>query len=356
MSISYLGKWTNDSGTTSATPTATSAPTYAVGDLLVLVAVNHPTTETPTLSGVSGWTQVDTHTGGAGSLADDAGPRRVTVWYKVAASTSETIPTVTIGTAGGVTANLHAYARTAGVSWALAAAHGSDDTAGSGAGSYSVTMGAGIAVASGDMLLAVAGTNTDGSGSGGTRTITASGLTVAALTAIDNVVTTTGNDQRLDSHYATVTGGSTSSAATYTAGFATQVGSYAPTGPTVLVRIREQLPADAVASYQLAATYPAQSATPTSWTVTATGSTGTVTLSQDSGTTATVVESPTGVFTITNPAGGDALVFTLTATSSGAAVPTDTETITIHRGTPVIERPARWTFQGGTATDITDWA
>ena len=106
-------------------------------------------------------------------------------------------------------------------------------------------------------------------------------------------------------------------------------------------------------SYQLTANYPANSATPTSWTINTAGSVGTVTAVQTGGTTATITEGPTGVFTVTNPAGTDPLTVRLTATSGTAAV----ANVTIPRGGAGATGTKKMmlTLQSLPATDPANW-
>jgi hypothetical protein len=85
-------------------------------------------------------------------------------------------------------------------------------------------------------------------------------------------------------------------------------------------------------------------------TVDTAGSVGTMTLTQTSGTTATITGPSSGVFTITRPAGhSDLLTFLLTATGDGFPV---SENIYVYPDNLSNEL----VFQGGTATDITNWA
>lgn len=108
----------------------------------------------------------------------------------------------------------------------------------------------------------------------------------------------------------------------------------------------------AAVAYDLTANHTHNTATLVSWTIDATASVGTLTLSQTAGTTASVTESPTGVFTVTNPSGVDSLVFDLEADQGGGDL--DTVEVTILRSS-VLERPAMWVFQGGTASNIANW-
>lgn len=110
--------------------------------------------------------------------------------------------------------------------------------------------------------------------------------------------------------------------------------------------------APASVDYELSAIYTANTTNIGSWVLDASGSIGTVTLTQTDGTTASKTESPTKVFTITNPAGVDSLEFDLEADQGSGDVVT--VPITILRSA-VLERPAMWVFQGGTASDIDDW-
>jgi hypothetical protein len=120
-------------------------------------------------------------------------------------------------------------------------------------------------------------------------------------------------------------------------------GSTTPIGPAV----------GGTPHYELTTNHTPDTTTFSSWTLDTTSSVGTTTLTQTSGTSVgTITESPADVYTFSNPGGTDDLVFTLTATNGGTSADT---TITLSRATGT-ERPYRWTFQGGDATVMGNWA
>lgn len=97
MSVSYsaAGATLNGIGPT-LVPTL---GTHIAGDMLILAvwSSNRTTSTVPYLTGVAGWTQLVTYLGGdAAAMGAGTGPRRLTLFYKEAASSAETAPTVNL--------------------------------------------------------------------------------------------------------------------------------------------------------------------------------------------------------------------------------------------------------------------
>jgi hypothetical protein len=227
---------------TAATTITATLPTGTVsGDLLLLPVVTYPSTTAPTIAAGAGdaanWAQVATATGGNGADGvADSGNRRITVFRWTGATAPASAPTVT-NTGGTITAGrMHAYAPTlAGATYDVTSATGTDSTAGV---DYSATMGSNPGLTTGDLVFVALGLNTNGGGSA-SRTVTATGATVATPTSRLTLTTALSFHARVDSADSTVTAGTSTAAPVVNATYAAAVGTTAPAGPAVLIRVRE---------------------------------------------------------------------------------------------------------------------
>lgn len=263
-SVSYVGIGTGVNGTT---PVSVNSPAGAIGDLLVLHvtsgATNNETPSTP-----SGWTSQGSYTSTGGTFGVDTGPRRVTVFTKVA--TQAAAEAVSVATTNGntVRATVTRYARSLSSStWDIAQTGGGDSTSGTG---FSVAGGA-ISFAPGDRVLVTVSQLVD-TATQSAQSLTASGITFGTRTSRATVAVTTGNDHRHVIDEYAVTDGTASVAPTwaYTASAAVMGGCH-------FLRIREVFQPSAAITQVVfeapgsntdttAPTLSAASATPTGYT------------------------------------------------------------------------------------------
>lgn len=139
MTISYVSTGALATGTASITPAYGTGAT--AGNLAVLtVASASPTNTQP--STPSGWTLVDSISGGGGTFGTGAGPRRIT-WFARVLLGSDAAPTTAIPSATGssLMGRISILARSAGTDWRWVDSSGADTTSGtsfSAAGSTAV--------------------------------------------------------------------------------------------------------------------------------------------------------------------------------------------------------------------------
>ena len=226
------GAWVTPSTTTTLTVTL---PAHSAGDMLIVIAACKAASITvinPTI-GTAGWNKITSSADGTTNSVNGGGSVHQAIFYKVAASGSETNPVVTWG--GG-------QASTPGIAVALGFTKGGDDTWATpvvvqaqttNATSISVTMGSNPGIAAGDWGIVTHTINDD-------RVLTvpswsATGLTLA--TAVEYPATaqatTSSNDMGGDAGYRVVTVGTASAAPVVTG---TQ--SVAGTGMTGFIRLR----------------------------------------------------------------------------------------------------------------------
>ncbi len=94
-SAKSVGAW----AASNTTIQAITLPAHAAGDMLVVVAACKPYTADPTLIGViTGWTRLYSYADGTVDNGNGTGSVRQVLFYKVAASSSETNPTISWGT------------------------------------------------------------------------------------------------------------------------------------------------------------------------------------------------------------------------------------------------------------------
>jgi len=226
------GAWA--SGSTSVTPALPATP--QAGDVHILFVGSKPFSDT--IGTPNGWTPITGTDGTNGSVANgtDVGSVNRAAFYRVWQS-GDANPTVSI-TSGNVTlAVIHRLRPTSGsVIDTPVGVAGNDTSSGTG---YSATMASNPGITAADVL--VAGTVIAGNNSTfGSPTMSATGLTIGTVTENPATEGTTGTglDLEASSSTATVTSGTASAAAVI--GWTLSV---AQTGSTILVRIREHVPA-----------------------------------------------------------------------------------------------------------------
>ena len=216
-----------------ATGTTTVSPTYPSGviatDRCILTVTCKPETVIP--AAPSGWTLLGSASVGTGTAGTGGtGPQRLAIYERDA--TASLTGTVAVATTGCnvAAAQISAYAKAAGDTWATTTVlFGSDTTSATG---YSATSSANLAQALGDIL------ELDTAVSLGTArvtpgSVTAAGATHSAVTERFDAGSTTGNDVGLQIATVDVTGGAATAATTYPATL-----SAASYGGTAFVRLR----------------------------------------------------------------------------------------------------------------------
>lgn len=264
------------------TVTAAYSTGATAGRLAILQVVSgHPNDSIP--STPSGWTPAGSFSGGGGTFGLNTGPRRMTWFVRVLAG-ADAAPTTAIpsGTAGSVIcARIWILDRSAGTGWRWASTFGEDTTSGT---AFSVTCQTALTWAAGDFALIGFGLPNQASAASA-ETITATGVTFAAVTHTSDLGTSSGNGARNIQDSSSVTAGSGTQAPTVTATL-----SSASTGVAGVLRVRE-------ASSTINAT--AQSVFPPRNLVSATGLTGdnivTATLYRQVGTDLTAVRAASGI-------------------------------------------------------------
>jgi hypothetical protein len=218
---------------TSASGSTTVAPSYpasiASGDYLTCVVTSGATSsETPTTP--TGWTLLGTGASTDGSFGVDTGPRRVTVFGRIADGTESGTLTVSITNGNTCRGSIIRWTKSALFGWNVVGSGGNDSTSGTG---FSATTGA-IDWAVGDCTLVAVGQRVD-SATQSSQSLTATGITFGTRTNRRTDADTTGNDHRhvIDTFAATTAGtGSQAPTWAYTA-------SASVSGGLVIVRLRE---------------------------------------------------------------------------------------------------------------------
>lgn len=279
MAISYIGVGALSQGTTSITPAFPAGATSGRLGVLQLMS-GHPDDSIP--STPSGWTLVDTLSGGGGTFGSGTGPRRLT-WFVRVLTGTETAPTVTLptGTGAVLAGRIHVLSRSAGLDWRWAATSGEDTSSGTG---FSAAAASTLTWAVGDFTL-IGYALPVSTASLTAEAITATGVTFGTVTEQADDQITSGNAGRLAAATASVTAGPGTQIPTVAATAAA-----ATTGVAGALRLREAS-SDVTAS--------AQSVFPPRNLVSATGLAAddivTATLYRQVGTTRTVVRAADAV-------------------------------------------------------------
>lgn len=218
---------------TGANGSTTVAPSYPAGIaaghyLTCHVSSGATNSETPTTP--SGWTLLATGASTDGTFGIDTGPRRMTVFGKIADGTESGTLTVSITNGDTCRGTIARWVKSGSGSWVVDAQGANDSGAHT---AISMTFGA-IDWHTGDATLVATGQRVDNA-TQSSQSLTASGITFGARTNQAATAVTTGNDHRhtVDT-FAAITAGSGSQAATwsYTASAAASAGG-------VIVRLRE---------------------------------------------------------------------------------------------------------------------
>jgi hypothetical protein len=229
VTISYIAVGALSQNATTITPAYPAGAT--VGRLAVLqVASGSPTDSVP--STPSGWTAVDSFSGGGGTFGSGTGPRRIT-WFARVLLGSDATPTTIIptGTGSVIAGRIHVLSRSAGTGWRWGDTFGDDQVSGTG---FSAACSTAVTWTTGDFALIGYGI----AGSGSTfsaEAITATGITFGTVTEqSDDQITSIGNHEGMASATATVTAGTGTQAPTVTATL-----SAAAIGVASVLRVRE---------------------------------------------------------------------------------------------------------------------
>jgi hypothetical protein len=279
MSVTFKTTGSGVSGSTSVAPAPNAGNLPVAGDRSIMIVGTKP--DTATIATPAGWTLIGQATGGTGSQAADTGTCRIAAFYRDDAFSGAQTVTITNGNSSlGV---IVTYSKSLG-GWAAIAFTTGDDTT-TGDATYSAACAADPGITAGDALLAGIHIPTDActiaAGSAlGSPSITATSLTGGTTGSAYNE-TGTGNDAgggiiRRE--------GFTGTAASVATVAATFTGATNTAGPTILVRLRDEL-----------------TITPAAVTVTATA--GTLTISQDQAVTpaAVTVTATAGTLVVTPP-------------------------------------------------------
>lgn len=228
MTISLTNTGTSATHTDTVTP---AVPSPAAGQLALLVVASGHSLD-PTPSTPSGWSLVDSFSGGGGTFGANAGPRRLTFFARELAG-SDTAPTTAIpsGSAGSViAARIFTFTRTAGTGWRWTSAYGEDTASGTG---FSAASSTALTFAAGDyvwMSYAIS----HGSNSLTAEAISASGITFGTVTERTDTAVATGDGVTLTTASSTVSSGTGSHTPTVSATLAS-----ASIGVAGVVRLRE---------------------------------------------------------------------------------------------------------------------
>jgi len=195
-------------GGTSVSPTYPAS--IAAGDLLVLTVTSGGATS-PTPSTPAGWTSQGSYVTTDGTYGIDTGPRRVTVFTKVAAGGETGTLAVTITGGDSCRGSIMRVTKgQASYTWGIAATGGNYSAAGT---AVSVTGGA-IGFAPGDLVIVSNGQRVD-TATQSAQALAASGITFGTLTNRTSTAVTTGNDHRHVIDSRPVTAGTASVAPTW---------------------------------------------------------------------------------------------------------------------------------------------
>lgn len=236
MTIAFGSQGTTPTGTTLASGVGTSsvAPaqpaSLATGDLVILLVVNKVETEIPTTP--SGWTLAGTIAGGGGTAGSDAGPVRLSCYYREKDASWSSVPSVSVGSANASWAQAFRYTKDPANAWDVAVASGARTTAST---SFSVSVGTNPGITANDMCIAAAGLTSD-SATWSSESIAATGVTFGTMTERSEPKTTLGNDLGGAVWQRPVSSGTASANATLTGTLTSSTGA---TGVAMLIRLRE---------------------------------------------------------------------------------------------------------------------
>jgi hypothetical protein len=251
--------------TTTFTPTL---PEHVTGERLVLVVQGKDqTTAVPTLGG--SWTLIGSGTGGTGSLLADQGQMFWAAYAKDAASSSETAPTVTVGSPAPNTLvwTCVSFLAATGYSWAdtIAASapwvQGISDTS-TATPLTGTTSSFSPQPTTGDLLFMVGGTPTDGNANLSTSSLTATGISggITPLIATQRITTSGGFDA--SAYYAWLGGFTGPASSGITASIATTSAANL-SGVLVVLSMRQSVPSGDATVNAVTATATATAPAPT---------------------------------------------------------------------------------------------
>lgn len=206
-------------------------PSPTAGQLAILQVVSGNTADS-TPSTPSGWTLIDSVSGGGGTFGSNAGPRRLTYFARVLLG-SDASPTTAIpsGTTGSVIAGrVFTFSRTAGTGWRWASSFGDDAVSGTGFSAVGVSA---LTWAAGDYVW-LGYAISSGADSLTVEAIAASGITFGAVTERSDNAVATGNGVTVATASCVVSSGTGTQAPTVTATLAT-----ASIGIAGVLRLRE---------------------------------------------------------------------------------------------------------------------
>ena len=234
MAISWKGDAALSFGANSITPTM---PTHAAGDMLLAIWTGKPFDGSVS---VTGWTALSSGASGTTAAGIDVGSMKAQVWWKEAASASETAPTFTEGAtvwniAGG---GVSVWQKGASEAWdAPVVVYGADEDLGA---NFSATMASDPGITAADGIQMFSGANSDGSGplTAG-PTITATSAVFGTVTKDRDQETTAGGDMAMTTSHCLVSSG-TATAAAVLGGTVADSGS--PRWEVGLVRLRVSTP------------------------------------------------------------------------------------------------------------------
>ncbi|SHI68578.1 hypothetical protein [Streptomyces sp. 3214.6] len=228
MTISYVAAGALSQATVTITPAYPAGAT--AGRLAILQVVSgHPNDSIP--STPSGWTLVETFSGGGGSFGSGTGPRRLT-WFARVLIGSDAAPTTTLPTGTGelLAGRIHVLSRSAGTGWRWASSSGEDTSSGTG---FSVVGATALTWTTGDFAL-IGYALPVSTAALSAEAITATGITFGTVTERADDQITSGNAGRLGAATGSVTAGTGAQAPTLAA-----TASTATTGVAGVLRVRE---------------------------------------------------------------------------------------------------------------------
>lgn len=220
----------NAAGDTSLTP---SYPTGITAGQLLLCAVSSGEASNTAVATPNGWFLLGTNWNTTGSWGLDTGPRRITVFGRVADGSESGTLSVTIQgtTSETARATISRFTSSIGSGWALQVGTGNDSSAGTG---VSINCGS-INWATGDCAFVAVAQLMDAS-TQSSQSLTASGTTFGTRTNRASTAVTAGNDHRhVVDTFAAVTAGGGSATTTW----AYTASSSSTQAAAVVVRIRE---------------------------------------------------------------------------------------------------------------------
>jgi hypothetical protein len=219
-------------GANGSTSVAPSYPTGITADQYLTCQVSSGGTGNPTPSTPSGWTLLGTSTTTDGTYGVDTGPRRITVFGKIADGSETGTLTVSITSGDSCRGTICRWTKAGSGSWVVDAVAANDSGAHTG---ISMTAGASLTWNTGDATM-VANSQRVDSVTQSSQSLTATGVTFGTRTNRAATAVTTGNDHRhtVDTFAAISSTSNVTAAPTwaYTA-------SAAASSASIIVRLRE---------------------------------------------------------------------------------------------------------------------